>query len=155
MLGSALNIHVASPAYTGLTVPSFTQNLGAHTPDLAKLTKYIDASAVLNNNEIRVAIVNRSDTNSFRVPISFGPNVRVKNNIVVFEVWDEDIHAKNSFDQPEKVKTIIKEVSDFDGIYALKAHSFQGMLHTLFTLHVLIFDSYYIHFDAIKHILCL
>ncbi|PPQ94930.1 hypothetical protein CVT25_004416 [Psilocybe cyanescens] len=131
MRGSSLSVHVDNPAstltYAGPTVPKFVQDLNISTPDSAKLTKFVDVSAVLaitgQGKEIRIAIVNRSDDTDFKVPILFGPQVSVKEDFVVHEVWHEDLKASNGFDG-EKVNTVIKN-ERFKGNYELKKHSFQ------------------------------
>ncbi|KIJ37509.1 glycoside hydrolase family 51 protein [Sphaerobolus stellatus SS14] len=138
MRGSSLDVLVTTPSvdsyYTGITVPAFIRNITLHTPDLAKLTKYIDASAVLANTaqgtkEIRIAIANRSAEQEYEVPIVFGPNVAVSKTITVHEVWHEDLRATNNFGD-EKVKTITKETK-FGGAYKLKKHSFQILIFTV------------------------
>ncbi|GLB43090.1 putative glycoside hydrolase family 51 protein [Lyophyllum shimeji] len=137
MRGSSLDVHVTIPrpdaVYTGPTVPSFVQDLTVHTPDSAKLTKYVDVSAVLaskdDRREIRVAIVNRSDTESFKVPILFGPNAVVASSIRVHELWSADLKASNGFEE-EKVKTVVRD-EEFLGTYTLKKHSFQVLAFTL------------------------
>ncbi|RDB15655.1 putative alpha-L-arabinofuranosidase C [Hypsizygus marmoreus] len=138
MRGTSLDVHVTTPSpsavYMGPTVPSFIQDLTLHTPDSAKLTKIVDVSAVLvdsaNRREVRVAIVNRSDAESFQVPILFGPNVRaVAEVITVHEVWSSDLKDGNSFEE-EKVKTVVRD-EKFSGVYHLKKHSFQILVFTL------------------------
>lgn len=133
MRGTSLAVHVTTPSpattYVGPTVPSFIQDLTVHTPDSAKLTKYVDVSAVLaslseRKREIRVAIVNRSDTDAFSVPILFGPNADVAETITIHEVWSADLKDGNGFDG-EKIKTVTRE-EKFTGIYVLKKHSFQS-----------------------------
>lgn len=135
MRGTSLSVHVSSPTYTDLTVPSFVQHLTAHTPDSSKLTKYVDVSAVLSGKEVRIAIVNRSDVDEFEVPILFGPGPGISAEwpeIKVYEVWSEGLRDGNSF-QEEKVKTVEKAVK-FNGSYRLKKHSFQGTLSIPFRL---------------------
>ncbi|KAG6835743.1 hypothetical protein H0H93_015044 [Arthromyces matolae] len=125
MRGAALNVHVSSPFYDGVTVPKFVQDLEKHTPEGSKLTKYVDVSAVLvqEEKEIRVALVNRDAEQSFKVPIKFGPDAQVSDLVTVHEVWSEDIKTSNTFGD-EKVKTVVKEVK-WEGEFELKKHSFQ------------------------------
>ncbi|KAG5637929.1 hypothetical protein H0H81_002589 [Sphagnurus paluster] len=132
MRGSSLDVYVKTPSpatvYTGPTVPKFVHDLTVHTPDYAKLTKYVDVSAVLategDRRQVRVAIVNRSDTEAFTVPILFGPNTQVSENLKVYEVWSADLKDANGFEE-ERVKTFVKD-EVFSGTYDLKKHSFQG-----------------------------
>lgn len=80
-----------------------------------------------STKEIRVAIVNRHDAESFDVPILFGPACElVGDKIKVYEVWGESLGDSNGFDE-EKVKTVEKEV-EFHGLYHLKKHSFQSKM---------------------------
>ncbi|ESK91159.1 glycoside hydrolase family 51 protein [Moniliophthora roreri MCA 2997] len=129
MQGTSLNVHVESDSYDGTTVPPFIQNLDKTAPSSSKLTKYIDVSAVLSadGQEVRVAIVNRHETEEYDVPVRFGPVGEVLgDNVKVYEVWSEDLKDSNGFDG-EKVKTIEKEVK-WKGKYRLKAHSFQVLV---------------------------
>lgn len=134
MRGASLSVHVDNPApalvYTGPTVPKFVQDLSVHTPDSAKLTKFVDVSAVLasagQGKEIRIAIVNRSEDTDFKVRILFGPQANVKEDFVIHEVWHQDLKASNGFDG-EKVHTVVKN-ERFTGSYELKRHSFQSTL---------------------------
>lgn len=135
MRGSSLAVHVTSPSpsaiYSGPTAPPFIHNITQHTPDSAKLTKFVDVSAVLAAREIgleiRVAIVNRSDKDEFDVPILFGPDVQgVGETINIYEIWSPDLKDANGFNE-EKVKTVHRK-EKFGGIYKLKKHSFQGIL---------------------------
>lgn len=134
MRGLSLDVYVTTPPganssiYTGPTVPKFIQDLTQHTPDSKKLTKYVDVSAVLANSEsgqqIRIAILNRHETEEYDVPIVFGRNVDVREVFGVFEVWNENLKATNGFGD-EIVRTVKKE-EHFKGVYHLKRHSFQS-----------------------------
>lgn len=133
MRGSSLNVHVSTPSqelvYTGPTKPEFVKDLTLHTPDSAKLTKYVDVSAVVTTaaqggKEIRVALLNRHASEEFTVPILFGPAVSLKETVKIYEIWHEDIKATNGF-EGEKVKTEERE-DKFGGSYKLKKHSFQS-----------------------------
>lgn len=129
MRGSSLDVHVDSPSYTGVTVPAFISQLGAHTPASGQLTKYVDVSAVLKDREIRVAAVNRSDVDDFEVRFAFGPLAQVQDSIQVYEVWSQNLGDGNNFKENggEKVGTVSKQGKlDGQGKYLLKKHSFQG-----------------------------
>ncbi|KAK7451721.1 hypothetical protein VKT23_012400 [Stygiomarasmius scandens] len=133
MHGASLDIHVASPGYDGKTVPDFIKKLDKQ--DKGKHTKWIDVSGVIceGNDVIRLAIVNRHPSESFAVPISFGPACTLVEGagVKVYEVWSENLQDSNYHldgeDSKEKVKTIEKELSanEWSGVYLLKAHSFQ------------------------------
>jgi alpha-L-arabinofuranosidase len=129
MHGASLDVHVQSPSYEGLTVPPFIQHLTHHTPDFARLTKFVDVSAVLSSpTEIRVAVVNRSETDPFSIYFAFGPNAEVENIIRVHEVWSENLDDTNEFGKGgDKVKAVEREEHwDTMGGYVLKSHSFQS-----------------------------
>ncbi|KAF7369840.1 Glycoside hydrolase family 51 protein [Mycena sanguinolenta] len=98
----------------------------------ARLTKWIDASAVLSpsKTEIRLAVVNRHQTRAFDVPIAFGPDARVAPRLVVHEVWSPQLGDRNGF-EGEKVKTVERKVDAWDGVYQCKEHSFQVLVFTL------------------------
>jgi alpha-N-arabinofuranosidase len=125
MQGTSLDLGVISPSYDGVTVPAFIQKLDVHAPPDGKLTKLIDASAVLSpdGKEIRLAILNRSSTDAFDVPIRFF-DVNFEKTIEVHEVYHKDLKATNSL-EVERVKTMARH-EVFDGSYHLKAQSFQG-----------------------------
>lgn len=134
MLGASLDIHVQSPSFEGATVPPFIQHLTLHTPDSARLTKFVDVSAVLSSSttpaEIRVAIVNRSEIDSFMVHIAFGPKAKVEDSVKVYEVWSEDLKDRNGFGEGEDKVKVVERVDTLDakGCYMLKSHSFQSEL---------------------------
>ncbi|KAG6884606.1 hypothetical protein C0993_009623 [Termitomyces sp. T159_Od127] len=132
MQGTSLDVFVSAPSpatfYTGPTVPKFMQHLTTHTPDTAKLTKYVDVSAVLSRDgrEVRVAVVNRHREEGFVVPIRFaGGAETVQEEVRVYEVWSQHLGDGNTFGE-ERVKTVERRVR-FTGVYELKKHSFQGM----------------------------
>ncbi|KAL0947978.1 hypothetical protein HGRIS_010604 [Hohenbuehelia grisea] len=134
MRGTSLDVHVGTAPgsyYTEATVPAFVQHLTLHTPDHAKLTKFVDVSAVLSpdKDEVRIAIVNRNDAADYTIPIRFGPAAAIEDDIVVHEVWSPNIKDSNSF-QETKVDVVRRE-EKFDGIYTLKKHSFQVLVFRL------------------------
>ncbi|KAF8873880.1 glycoside hydrolase family 51 protein [Infundibulicybe gibba] len=149
MRGKSLSVHVTTPSpetvYNGPTVPAFIRNLDTHTPDSAKLTKFIDVSAVLasapeqggsvsgenGNTELRIAILNRSDTHSFDVSLLFGPAVSVRDQVRVHEVWSANLGDANGFGD-EKVQTVVRDAT-FTGAYSVKKHSFQSMCSFIYT----------------------
>lgn len=130
MQGTALSLHVTADApddaYTGPTVPAFVARLTEHTPPAARLTKWIDASGVLSpdGTQVRVAIVNRHQTQAFSIPIVFGPDAQVAAQVSVHEVWSADLRDRNGF-EGEKVRSV-KRAVDWQGVYECKKHSFQG-----------------------------
>ncbi|KAG6878359.1 hypothetical protein C0992_008255 [Termitomyces sp. T32_za158] len=133
MQGTSLDVFVSAPSpatfYTGPTVPKFVQHLTTHTPDTAKLTKYVDVSAVLSRDgrEVRVAVLNRHGEEGFVVPIWFaGGAETVQEEVRVYEVWSQQLEDGNTFGD-ERVKTVERCVR-FTGLYELKRHSFQGMV---------------------------
>ncbi|KAJ6585910.1 glycoside hydrolase family 51 protein [Mycena capillaripes] len=135
MQGISLSLHVtadaAEDAYTGPTVPPFVARLTAHTPPSARLTKWIDASAVLSPDgaQVRLAIVNRHQSQSFSVPIEFGFGVKVEGRVEVHEVWSEDLRERNGF-EGEKVRSVERSL-EWEGVYECKRHSFQVLVFTL------------------------
>lgn len=139
MRGLSLDVYVTTPTpakdiYTGPTVPKFIADLAAHTPDGAKHTKFVDVSAVLamassGDKEIRVAILNKHEEEEFVVPLRFGPDNEVGGEVIVYEVWHEDLKATNGFDG-EHVRTVTSKVQ-WEGSYKLKKHSFQVLIFKL------------------------
>ena len=133
MRGASLDIHVQSPSYQGPTVPPFIQHLTLHTPDSARLTKFVDVSAVLactTPAEIRVAIVNRSENDAFSAHFAFGPNTEVTSSVRVYEVWSGDLKDRNGFGKDEENVKAVEKEEKWDGKqgYLLKNHSFQSEL---------------------------
>ena len=91
------------------------------------MTKYLDCSAVIEGEEVRLAIVNRHESDSFVVAIHFGPRCELGNSKVkVHEIWSKDLGDRNGFEET-KVKTAESEVELKEGgMYSVKEHSFQG-----------------------------
>ncbi|KAJ7921426.1 glycoside hydrolase family 51 protein [Mycena leptocephala] len=127
MQGTALSLHVtATRQMTPTPVPP-----SRHTPPAARLTKWIDASGVLSpdGTQVRVAIVNRHQTQAFSIPIVFGPDAQVAAQVSVHEVWSADLRDRNGF-EGEKVRSVERAV-DWQGVYECKKHSFQVLVFTL------------------------
>lgn len=134
MRGASLDIHVQSLSFEGPTVPPFIQHLTLHTPESARLTKFVDARAVLSSStspaEIRVAIVNRSETDSYWTRFAFGPDTEVEDSVRVYEIWSNNLKDTNGFgDEEDKVK-VVQKLAKLDARkeYMLKSHSFQSKL---------------------------
>ncbi|KAF5365048.1 hypothetical protein D9758_010992 [Tetrapyrgos nigripes] len=136
MQGTSLDIHVVSPSYEGTkTVPDFISKL--EKQDQGRYTKWIDVSGILTESQdtVRLAVVNRHPSESFEVPIAFGPACTVLEDAVVkvYEVWSENLKDSNYYDWEkgvkgeEKVLIVEKDVKpgDWNGSYMFKAHSFQ------------------------------
>lgn len=126
MRGTALDVYVAdSPSYTGVTAPAFIQHLSAVSPPSASLTKDIDVSAVVSEDgsEIRVALLNRSNETGYTVPFVFGRTTNVEERVVVYEIWAEELTAKNGWDG-EKVASQEQSI-EWKGSIEAKKHSFQ------------------------------
>ncbi|KAF9031874.1 glycoside hydrolase family 51 protein [Hymenopellis radicata] len=131
MRGLSLNVHVNSPSYDGPTVPTWIKQLDKYEPESSKLTKFIDVSAVYvaDAKEVRVAVVNRHDTEDFTVLFVFARNADVEGQVKVYEVWGEQLGFSNGFDG-EQVKTVEKTIN-WEGKYLLKKHSFQVLVFKL------------------------
>lgn len=129
MQGKSLDVHVdTTHSYAGKTIPPFIQGITNHTPDLLKLTKFIDSTAVISvdGKEIRLALLNKDPAAGCEVEISFGPKVQVRSDVTVHEVWSDNLGDKNNF-EGEKVKVVTREIT-FSGVYVVKKHSFQSTL---------------------------
>ncbi|KAI0069537.1 glycoside hydrolase [Panus rudis PR-1116 ss-1] len=98
--GTSVRVSVDSPKFTGETLPTWISSIKGHPSEL-------DASAVVvtspeGKRSLRVAVVNRSETQSYNVPIriafddpgssSWGPR-----EVEVHEVWHEDVKARNDW----------------------------------------------------------
>ena len=86
--GTSVQVSLSSPKFAGETLPTWIT-------DIKGQPSILDASAVLQVSEsgqrsLRIAVVNRSETESFRVPIRIAFEDFQGTEVEVHELWHED-----------------------------------------------------------------
>lgn len=121
--GISIRAEVLSPRFAGETLPTWISEIKGH-PSI------LDASAVLQVSEggkrsLRIAVVNRSETESFKVPIHVASHdgKAVDGEVEVHELWHEDVNAKNGWGKENEV-TVQRRRVQWDGEWTFREHSF-------------------------------
>lgn len=125
----SVRVSLSSPKFTGETLPLWIS-------DIKGQPSILDASAVLQVSEtgersLRVAVVNRSQSESFRVPIRIAfEGVRFGSGTVeAHELWHQDVRAKNGWGKEAEVSVQTRKVN-WDGEWTFKEHSFTLLVLT-------------------------
>lgn len=92
--GTSIRVSVNSPAFEGETLPTWIGSLKGPPAVL-------DSSAVVHQSEngersIRIAVVNRSETESYTVALRIAFE-NVAEDVEVHELWHADVKAKNGW----------------------------------------------------------
>ncbi|KAH9937983.1 glycoside hydrolase [Amylocystis lapponica] len=126
--GVAIRVSMTSPTtFPGETLPRWVSEVKGHPSEL-------DASAVLHTDEtgkrsLRIAVVNRSEANSYEVPVRVAFEDIVDGQVEVHDLWHEDVTAKNTWEKQEvKVKT---RKETWNGKWTFREHSFTMLVLTL------------------------
>ncbi|KAI0716651.1 glycoside hydrolase [Earliella scabrosa] len=119
--GSSVNLAVTSPHFSGETLPGWISSVKGFPKDL-------DASAVLHTDpntkarSLRVAVVNRSETASYDVPLRVAfENVGAE--VEVHELWHADVKARNGWGKENEVSVKTK-TERWSGRWTFREHSF-------------------------------
>ena len=127
--GTSVRVSLSSPTFAGETLPTWITEVKGQ-PSI------LDASAVLQVTEsgkrsLRIAVVNRSETKSFRVPVRVAfEDVNLQDTSVeVHELWHEDIHAKNGWGSENEV-SVQTSLATWEGEWTFKEHSFTLLILT-------------------------
>lgn len=113
--GTAIRVSVKSPTFGGETLPSWIGPIKGAPFDL-------DASAVLVGRSLRLAVVNRSETKTYDVPLRIAFE-KVKGEVTVHELWHQDVTARNGWGKEEEVSVKTRK-ADWTGRWAFREHSF-------------------------------
>ena len=119
--GTSINVSVTSPTFSGETLPGWISDIKGFPMDL-------DVSAVSHSNpdtksrSLRVAVVNRSETTSYDVPVrvafeSIGAHAEVH------ELWHADVKARNGWERENEVSVRTRTVQ-WGGRWKFREHSF-------------------------------
>ncbi|TFK80982.1 glycoside hydrolase family 51 protein [Polyporus arcularius HHB13444] len=126
--GVALNLSVASPTFSGETLPRWISIVKDLPNDL-------DASAVLYTDpdtkarSLRVAVVNRSETQSYDVPLRVAFET-VGAEVEVYELWHADVKARNGWGNENEVS--VKSKSEkWTSRWTFREHSFTMLVLSL------------------------
>lgn len=116
-----MNLAVTSPHFSGETLPGWISSVKGFPKDL-------DASAVLHTDpdtkarSLRVAVVNRSETASYDVPLRVAfENVGAE--VEVHELWHADVKARNGWGEENEVSVKTK-TEKWSGRWTFREHSF-------------------------------
>lgn len=125
--GVSVRVAVDSPTFGGETLPAWIGPIKGAPRDL-------DASAVLvapagGKRSLRVAVVNRSETASYAVPLRLAFE-RVEGEVEVHELWHEDVKARNGWGKEEEVSVKTRTV-EWTGSWTFREHSFTLLVFNL------------------------
>jgi alpha-N-arabinofuranosidase len=111
--------------------PTFSTKIFCERDRLAEdapyeTASYLDVSATTDKeaNQLALAVINRHKDDAIAVEISLG-EFQPEKKAFVYEINGPTVDAKNSFEEPDKVKTVEKEFSDAASVftYEFPAHS--------------------------------
>ncbi|PSR76770.1 hypothetical protein PHLCEN_2v8222 [Hermanssonia centrifuga] len=124
--GISVRVSLNSPAFSGETLPEWISTIKGQ-PSI------LDASAVLHDSSrksLRVAVVNRSETESYEVPIRVAfAEIAVK-EVEVHELWHSDVNAQNGWGRENEVQVRTRRES-WHGKWTFREHSFTLLVFEL------------------------
>ncbi|EJF59514.1 glycoside hydrolase [Dichomitus squalens LYAD-421 SS1] len=119
--GISVKLTVTSPQFSGETLPRWISSIKGFPSDLdVSAVLYADPSA--KTRSLRVAVVNRSETSSYDVPLRVAFE-RVGGQVEVHELWHADVKARNGWENENEVSLESRTVS-WDGRWTFRNHSF-------------------------------
>ncbi|KAI1794400.1 glycoside hydrolase [Ganoderma leucocontextum] len=119
--GTSIDVSVTSPKFSGDTLPCWISTMKGFPSDL-------DVSAVLHSDpdtksrSLRVAVVNRSETSSYDVPVRIAFE-RVGAQAEVHELWHADVKARNGWGKEDEV-SVRTRTGQWGGRCTFREHSF-------------------------------
>jgi alpha-L-arabinofuranosidase len=127
--GVSVRVALSSPKFEGETLPTWIS-------DIKGQPSVLDASAVLHVSEsgeesLRIAVVNRSELDTYRVPIHVAfIGDRLQGGLVeVHELWHEDVGAKNGWGKENEVAVRTSQAK-WSGEWTFREHSFTLLIIT-------------------------
>lgn len=126
--GVSVNLSVTSPKFAGETLPGWISTVKGLPNDL-------DASAVLYSDpetkarSVRVAVVNRSETKSYDVPLRIAFE-RPGATVEVHELWHADVKARNGWRNENEVSVKTRR-EKWEGRWTFREHSFTLLVLSL------------------------
>ncbi|EKM57999.1 glycoside hydrolase family 51 protein [Phanerochaete carnosa HHB-10118-sp] len=121
--GTSVRVSVESPKFTGETLPAWIS-------DIKGRPSVLDAAAAVHITEngaysLRIAVVNRSETESIRTPIRVAyQNTHLEcADVEVHELWHADVKAKNYWGRENEV-SIKTSRARWDREWTFREHSF-------------------------------
>ena len=121
--GTAVQVSVASPKYAGETLPTWISEIKGQPSVLdASATVHMDANGA---QSIRIAVVNRSETESFCIPlrIAFEGAGLQDTEVEVHELWHPEVNAKNGWGKENEI-SIRTSRARWSGEWTFREHSF-------------------------------
>ena len=126
--GISVQTSLTSPKFAGETLPTWISSIRGHPNDL-------DASAVLFTDSttatrsLRLAVVNRSETEAYDVPLRIAFE-KIVGNVEVHELWHADVKARNGWGHEDEVSVKTRS-EQWTGRWTFKEHSFTLLVLTL------------------------
>ncbi len=126
--GVAVDLSVASPTFSGETLPRWISSVKGLPNDL-------DASAVLytdpdtKTRSLRVAVVNRSETQSYDVPLRVAFET-VGAEVEAHELWHADVKARNGWGKENEV-SVKSKTEKWTSLWTFREHSFTLLVLSL------------------------
>lgn len=121
--GTSVRVSVDSPTFTGETLPTWISTIKGAPSEL-------DVSAVLHKDSegkrsLRVAVVNRSEKESFTIPVRVGfvDSALKGTEVEAHELWHEDVKARNDWGKENEVSVKTKR-EEWTGSWTFREHSF-------------------------------
>lgn len=127
--GTSVRVSFTSPKFAGETLPAWISEIKGQ-PSI------LDASAVVHVSDsgkrsLRIAVVNRSETESFRVPIrvAFESDSLEGMDVQVYSLWHQDVNAKNGWGKENEV-SVQSSRAQWTGEWTFREHSFTLLVLT-------------------------
>lgn len=127
--GISVRVSIDSPAFSGETLPTWISSIKEPPSEL-------DVSAIIHTSldgkrSLRVAVVNRSENQSFDVPIRVAFEETLSGiEVEVHELWHQDVNARNDWGKEEEVSVKTRK-KEWDGNWTFREHSFTLLVLTL------------------------
>lgn len=118
--GTSVNVSVTSSKFVGETLPRWISTIKGPPNNL-------DVSAVLHSDpdaksrSLRLAVVNRSETQSYDVPLRLAFE-RAGTKAQVHELWHPDVKARNGWGQENEV-AVKTRTEHWNGRWTFREHS--------------------------------
>ena len=126
--GISVNLSVASPRFSRETLPQWISSVKG-------LPSTLDASAVLYSDpdtkarSLRVAVVNRSEIQSYDVPIRVAFET-IGSEVEAHELWHADVRARNGWGTEDEV-SVKTRTEQWTGRWKFREHSFTLLILNL------------------------
>lgn len=104
LLGNLVNAEIIGPGYANARIGDFARldgDVAAKTKDIRQDLCYVDAAAVVNQDGLCIAVVNRSHDKEQKVKLNLPDGYKISE---IWSIESEDITAANTIDNTDVVK---------------------------------------------------